>query len=90
MKEVLRKIYYSIISVLPAKLVINIENFRTYRRFLSKDNPQYFGEKIQWLKLYGNLEQYSDYVDKYKDSKELKTREVASIFMLQINGGNHK
>ena len=25
-----------------------------------------------------------------KDSKELKTREVASIFMLQINGGNHK
>ena len=32
----------------------------------------------------------SDYVDKYKDSKELKTREVASIFMLQINGGNHK
>ena len=28
--------------------------------------------------------------EKYKDSKELKTREVASIFMLQINGGNHK
>ena len=29
-------------------------------------------------------------IPEYKDSKELKTREVASIFMLQINGGNHK
>ena len=32
----------------------------------------------------------SDYVDKYKDSKEFKTREAASVFMLQINGGNNK
>lgn len=32
----------------------------------------------------------SDYVDKYKDSKDLKTRESASTFMLQINGGNRK
>lgn len=31
----------------------------------------------------------SDYVDKYKDSKEFKTREVASVFMLQINGGEN-
>ncbi|HSQ90247.1 ABC transporter substrate-binding protein [Romboutsia sp.] len=31
----------------------------------------------------------SDYVDKYKDSKELKTRESATTFMLQINGANH-
>lgn len=29
----------------------------------------------------------SDYVDKYKDSKDFKTRESASTFMLQINGG---
>lgn len=32
----------------------------------------------------------SDYVDKYKDSEEFKTREAASVFMLQINGGNNK
>lgn len=32
----------------------------------------------------------SDYVDKYKDNKEYKTRDVASVFMLQINAGNHK
>ncbi|MPM26968.1 hypothetical protein SDC9_73473 [bioreactor metagenome] len=29
----------------------------------------------------------SDYVDKYKDNKDFKTRESASTFMLQINGG---
>ncbi len=29
----------------------------------------------------------SDYVDKYKDSKEFKTRESATTFMLQVNGG---
>ena len=29
----------------------------------------------------------SDFVDKYKDSKEFKTREAATVFMLQVNGG---
>ncbi len=66
MKEILRKIYYAIIKLLPARFVLNIETFRTYKRFLSKNKPLYFGEKIQWLKLYGNLDKYSDYVDKYK------------------------
>ncbi|MBR2240742.1 MAG: glycosyltransferase [Clostridia bacterium] len=65
MKEIIRKIYYAIIKRMPAKWVINIENFKTYKRFLNESNPEYFGEKIQWLKLYGNLEKYSDYVDKY-------------------------
>ena len=32
----------------------------------------------------------SDYVDKYKNDKNLKTRESASTFMLQVNGGNRK
>lgn len=32
----------------------------------------------------------SDYVDKYKDNKELHKYTQASTFMLQVNGGNHK
>ena len=32
----------------------------------------------------------SDYVDKYKDSKEFHTREAGSVFILQVNGGNNK
>lgn len=32
----------------------------------------------------------SDYVDKYKDSKEFHTSEDGSVFILQVNGGNNK
>ncbi|WP_349393112.1 ATP-grasp fold amidoligase family protein, partial [Clostridium perfringens] len=28
--------------------------------------PRYYGEKIQWIKLNGNLERYGNYVDKYE------------------------
>lgn len=72
MKEFLRKIYYSILKFLPSKLVVNIENLRTYHRFLNKKNLEYFGEKIQWLKLYGYLEKYNNYVDKYLVRKFIK------------------
>ena len=65
MKEILRKTYYATLRFLPKKLVVNMENFFAYKKFVSKKHPKYFGEKIQWLKLYGNLEQYNDYVDKY-------------------------
>ena len=65
-KNELRQLYRKIIEYLPTKLVLNIENFRGYHRFINFKNPKYFGEKIQWLKLYGNLEKYKNYVDKYK------------------------
>ena len=32
----------------------------------------------------------SDYVDKYKESKEFHTSEDGSVYILQINGGNNK
>ena len=51
MKEFLRQLYYKIISLLPDKLVINIENLMAYKKLVSKENPKYFGEKIQWLKM---------------------------------------
>lgn len=31
----------------------------------------------------------AEYVDKYKDDANYKTREAASTYMLQVNGGNH-
>ena len=34
-------------------------------KILEKIDKMYFGEKIQWLKLHGNLEKYNDYVDNY-------------------------
>ena len=76
LKRFLRKIYYNILKYLPDKLVINLENIRAYGHKLS-NNPQeivYFGEKIQYLKLYGNLEKYNDYVDKYLVRKYVENK----------------
>ncbi|MDR3001209.1 MAG: hypothetical protein LBU89_08095 [Fibromonadaceae bacterium] len=36
---------------------------------LDLKNPKTFNEKIQWLKLYGNLEKYANLVDKYEVRK---------------------
>lgn len=65
MHDFFRKIYRKVIKVLPTRLVLHIENFRGYHKFVDFKSPKYFGEKIQWLKLNGNLEKYNDYVDKY-------------------------
>ena len=85
MKEFLRQLYYKIISLLPDKLVINIENLMAYKKLVSKENPKYFGEKIQWLKMYGNLEKYNDYVDKYKVREYIKQK-VGEEYLIPILG----
>lgn len=64
-KKIFRQLYRKILYILPAKIVLNIENFRGYHKLVNFQNPRFFGEKIQWLKLYGNLEKYNNYVDKY-------------------------
>lgn len=51
---------------LPTRLMLYFDYGRTYKKLLNLKNPQYFGEKIQWMKLYGNLEQYTKYVDKFE------------------------
>ncbi len=58
-------LYRGLLRLLPTKPALYLIYFRGYRRLLNLKKPVYFGEKIQWLKLYGNLEELSDYVDKY-------------------------
>lgn len=72
MREVFRNIYHFVLKHLPTKLVLNIENIFVYKRLLP-NKPMYFGEKVQWLKLNGNLEKYNDYVDKYKVRNYIET-----------------
>ena len=45
---------------IPDKAAMQIDYLRGYRRLLNLDNPKTFGEKIQWIKLNGNLKKYSD------------------------------
>ncbi|GAA0119724.1 ATP-grasp fold amidoligase family protein [Clostridium sp. CTA-17] len=62
MKKMLRKFG----MLLPTKLVLNIDYSRSYKKKLNLKNPRYYGEKIQWIKLNGNLEEKGKYVDKYE------------------------
>lgn len=62
----LKNIYRDILRVLPDKPAVYLIYFRGYKKILDLKNPQYFGEKIQWLKLYGHLDELSGYVDKYE------------------------
>lgn len=62
MKKKLRKIG----MFLPTKLVLHIDYARSYKKFLNLNCPKYYGEKIQWIKLNGNIEKFAKYVDKYE------------------------
>lgn len=60
------KIYRGILRILPTKPALYLIYFRGYKKILDLKNPKTWGEKIQWLKLYGGLEELSPYVDKYE------------------------
>ena len=62
MKKQLRKIG----RFLPKKLVLYIDYGRSYKKILNLKNPQYVGEKIQWIKLNIDMTRYGKYVDKYE------------------------
>lgn len=83
MHDFLRQVYRHMIAILPTKFVLNVENFRGYHKFVNFRNPKFFGEKIQWLKLNGNLEKYSDYVDKYKVREFIKN-EIGEEYLIPL------
>lgn len=66
MGDILKKLYRLLLRNLPDIPAIYLIYFRGYKKILNLKNPQYFGEKIQWLKLYGHLDELSQYVDKYE------------------------
>ncbi len=51
---------------MPDSLYLRLMFLLKTHRVLHLRNPQTYSEKIQWLKLYGQLERYSRYVDKYE------------------------
>lgn len=65
----LKRIYRGSLRKLPMKPALYLIYFRGYQKILNLKNPKYFGEKIQWLKLYGRLEELAPYVDKYEVRK---------------------
>ena len=82
-KKKYRQTYRNIIKHLPCKVVLNIENLRGYHKFINFKHPKYFGEKIQWLKVYGNLERYTDYADKYK-VREYISKKIGEQYLIPL------
>ncbi|MEW9671616.1 ATP-grasp fold amidoligase family protein [Ammoniphilus sp. 3BR4] len=49
------------------------------------ENPQTFQEKLQWIKLYGNLERFAKYTDKYEVRKFIKRR-IGEKYLIPLFG----
>lgn len=84
-KNYLKRIYQGILKALPTKPALYLMYFRGYHKLLNLKKPQYFGEKIQWLKLYGELEELGPYVDKYEVRKYV-THTIGEEYLFNILG----
>lgn len=67
MKKMLKsKLILFLGKVLSDESFLKLKFLYFHKKFLNLNNPKTFGEKIQWIKLYGNLDKYSSYVCKYE------------------------
>ena len=64
LKKILKKQYRCVMRFIPNKLAMRIDYFRGYKKVLNLKNPKTFGEKIQWIKLYGNIERYNSIIER--------------------------
>lgn len=85
MSDILKSIYRGLLRKLPDKPAIYLIYFRGYKSLLNLKNPTHFGEKIQWLKLYGHLEELAEYVDKYEVRKFVE-KTVGSQYLNRLYG----
>lgn len=84
-ESLLKRIYRNLLRIVPTKLALYIIYFRGYHKLLNLKNPKYWGEKIQWLKLYGGLEELSEYVDKYK-VRDYVSKTIGSNYLNELYG----
>lgn len=54
------------LALLPDKLYLDLQFYKSFHRFPNWKAPKTFNEKIQWLKLYDRNPDYVSLVDKYK------------------------
>lgn len=58
-------LYQKALRRLPDNAYIRMYYFKNKRELLHLKDPKKFTQKIQWLKLHGNLERFAEYADKY-------------------------
>lgn len=72
-------------NLLPSSLFIYLQYFKVRKEILNLKNPKTFSEKIQWIKLYGNLEKYAPFVDKY-EVREFVQKTIGREYLIPLLG----
>lgn len=78
-------LYRGILKALPMKPALYLMYFRGYRKLLNLKEPKYYGEKIQWAKIYGKVEELGPYVDKY-EVKQFVEKAIGSKYLTKTYG----
>ncbi|WP_252216020.1 ATP-grasp fold amidoligase family protein [Clostridium sp. VAP41] len=89
MNELLRRrlkcLYTRMLCLHTITPLLYADYFRSYHKILNLKNPDTVGAKIQWIKKYGQLERYTDLVDKYK-VMEYITKEIGDKYLPKVYG----
>lgn len=73
------------LNLLSDKSAICLNYFIFWKKVPNLKNPQTFSEKIQWIKIYGDLGKYSKYADKYEVRKYV-TETVGKKYLIPLIG----
>lgn len=84
-RENLVKLYRKCMGLLPFKSVIYIDYLIKQKKILNIKNPVTFTEKIQWIKMNGELEKYSYLVDKY-EVRDYVTNKIGKEYLNDLYG----
>lgn len=68
---------------LPDRVYLILLFFRHHHRVPKLKHPRKFNDQIQWLKLYGNLERFSEYTDKYTVRKYVE-RKIGRQYLVPL------
>lgn len=68
-----------LLRFLPDRLFVDLQYFKTYRRFPDLNHPRTFDEKLQWYKLYYRNPLMTVLADKYEVRKYLESKGLSGI-----------
>jgi len=84
-KRIKKEVIMQLSNVLSDKQFLKLKFLYFHKKFLDLNSPKTFGEKIQWIKLYGNLDQYSSYVCKYS-VRDFVAKTIGEEYLIPLLG----
>ena len=80
-----RKIRYVVNHCISSKMQCKLWYYKYTKEKLNIKNPMSYGEKIQYIKLYGDLENLSNYVDKYEVRNYIREK-IGEQYLINLIG----